>query len=315
MKITQLVLVMALAALPTFGATMDDWTAKFYKGLEAAGEMTVEPTGFRGHEPAILLKWTDGMPKFGAAKSFASTCAGVQDWTVSAQVCCATGGVASVAIEFFDARGASLGVKNGVPRVHTDWTPVSWKFVSPRAAVKAEVQLLSLERSPVRFARMAVASVKGIDKNEVPFAMKVLPAEWNRDWNGGVTRMLNFSDAPIPLTVLLSGNRRELKRPVFEVDLPEELEIKDAYCAFVKAYGRETPTSITPVEGNGRRFTRFRFASLRYLKFMKTAQFATDGAGGISLVIGPKSSAAQGSPTAQGARTSRFAERMLVVDG
>ena len=268
------------------GAGLDGWKPKFYSGLEADGKVAFYDSGFRG-EPSVELVWTGGMPKFGVAKRVATELRGVVDWTVSAYVKCSDKGRAAAAMEFFDAQGKSLGVQNGIHRSFAEWTRVAWKFTSPRKSVRAEVHLLSLAETPVSFAHVEVASTQGIDKNEVPFDMKVLPAEWNRDWNGGRTRMANFSDAPLPMTVLLKGEKEGLKSPSLEIDLPDELEIKDAFCPFAATYGREKPVAATQFETNGIRMTRIRFEKLRYLKRM-TGNFNTDNGGGLVLVIGPK---------------------------
>lgn len=278
----------SLMTLASSAESLDGWTPKFYEGLEAAGEVVVRTNGFRGTESAIELKWTAGMPKFGAAKRFPCTLKGVQDWMVSAQVRCTLKGGAAVAIEFFDERDKSLGVLTGPTRTFTEWTPLTWKFTSPRTAKRASVHLLSMEKAPVFFSRVAVTSVPGIDKNEIPFAMVVLPAQWNRDWNGGRTRMTSFSDAPIPMTVLLRGNLKELRKPAFEIDLPDDLELKDAYCAHTKCYGHETPVSEMRTEKDGSPLTRIRFEGLRYFAFMDAVRYDGDSAGGISLVVGPK---------------------------
>ena len=296
----RLVFALALAAgLHGFGDLLPEgWSSKFYPGLEAAGRVTSDPTGFRDKEPSIDLVWESGMPKFGVAKRVDTELKGVVDWTVSAYVKCGETGRAAAAMEFFDAKGKSLGVQNGIHRTFAEWTRVEWKFTSPRNAARAEVHLLSLSEAKASFARVAVSSAQGIDKNEVPFDMKVLPAEWNRDWNGGKTRMANFSDAPLPMTVLLKGEKKGLKSPSFEIDLPDELEIKDAFCPFPVGYGRETPVSATPIVVNGVNATRFRFEKLRYLARLKTA-YSTDKGGGIALVIGPKAGGEETSRTFQ----------------
>ena len=288
-------IIVAISALalfvPAFAEGVFDpgaWNLKFYNGLEAAGSSAVNPSGFRGDKPSIDLKWESGMAKFGVAKSVDTKLKGVVDWSVSAYVRCGKEGRASVAMEFFDVKGKSLGVQNGISRSFENWTKVDWKFTSPKKAERAEVHLLSLSEAPVSFASVSVASSQGIDKNEVPFDMKILPAEWNRDWNGGKMRMLNFTDAPIPMTVLLKGVKSELKAPSFEIDLPECLELKDAFCAFNTTYGSERPVSLTMVEVGGRRVNRLRFERMRYLPRMKDG-FDTDKGGGITLVIGPKS--------------------------
>jgi hypothetical protein len=227
------------------------------------------------------------MPKFGVAKQVESKLKGVVDWTVSAYIKCEEKGRVAVAMEFFDKRGVSLGIVNGTSRTFAEWTRITWKFSSPRLASKGEVHLLSLAEAPASFACVEVVSCQGIDKNDVPFDMKILPAEWNRDWNGGRTRMMNFSDAPLPMTVLLKGEKKALESPLFEIDLPDELEIKDAFCPFAAAYGHEIPTRATSFVTNGVRMTCFRFETLRYFSHL-TRKFNTDGGSGIALVIGPK---------------------------
>ena len=298
MKYGKTIVVISALMLATLGVAEDafnpkDWSLKFYDGLEAAGSSAVSSTGFRGQKPSIDLKWESGMAKFGVAKRVETKLKGVVDWIVSAYIRCGKEGRATVAMEFFDAKGKSLGVKNGIYRSFENWTKVDWKFTSPKKAERAEVHLLSLSETPVSFAQVSVASSQGIDKNEVPFDMKILPAEWNRDWNGGKMRMLNFTDAPIPMTVLLKGAKSELKAPSFEIDLPECLELKDAFCAFNTTYGSERPVSSTLLEVGGRRINRLRFERMRYLPRMKDG-FDTDKGGGITLVIGPKSDAPAG---------------------
>ena len=292
MKCGKTIIAISALMLASIGVAEDafnpkDWSLKFYDGLEAAGCSVVSPAGFRGQKPSIDLKWESGMAKFGVAKRVETKLKGVVDWNVSAYIRCGKDGRATVAMEFFDAKGKSLGVKNGIFRSFENWTKVDWKFTSPKKAERAEVHLLSLSETPVSFAQVSVASSQGIDKNEVPFDMKILPAEWNRDWNGGKMRMLNFTDAPISMTVLLKGVMSELKSPSFEIDLPECLELKDAFCAFNTTYGGERPVSSKSIEVDGRRVNRLRFERMRYLPRMKNA-FDTDKGGGITLVVGPK---------------------------
>ena len=282
----RLAAVVVASALMAQGAGFDGWTPKFYPGLEADGKVTFSSSGFRG-EPSADFVWSGGMPKFGIGKRVETGLRGVVDWTVSAYVKCADRGSVAVAMEFFDAKDRSLGVRTGVHRSFADWTRVTWKFTSPRKAARAEVHLLSLSEAPSSFARVEVSSVQGIDKSDVPFDMKIVPAEWNRDWNGGRTRMTSFSDAPLPMMVVLSGDRKELKCPAFEMDLPDELEVKDAFCPFARAYGRETPVSAASFETNGVRMTRLRFEKLRYMEIL-SKKTIVDQSGGIAIVVGPK---------------------------
>ena len=267
----------------------DGWTPKFYSGLEAAGDVVCDPTGYRNESLAIGLKWTDGMPKFGVSKAFRKL-SGSADWTVTAQVRCAVGGKAGAAIEFFDKEDRSLGLVEGSLTSSTNWTAVSWTFSAPARADHADVHLLSLDKAPVAFACVAVNVVRTKAKEVIPLTMKVLPVEWNRDWNGGVLRTLNFSDAPIPITVLMKGELASLKAPAFELDLPDELELKDAFCALASCYGKETPLSEVPFVREGRAFRRLRFEKLRVFGSPRAAfrNFNCDAGAGITLVIGPK---------------------------
>ncbi len=105
---------MAVGLMAAFAADdpSDGWAAKFYKGLEAAGDVTFEPQGYYGKRNAIVLKWSDGMPKFGAAKRYVRV-KGSADWTVTAQASVDEGGKAGAAIEFFDKEGRSLALLEG----------------------------------------------------------------------------------------------------------------------------------------------------------------------------------------------------------
>jgi len=181
------------------------------------------------------------MPKFGASKTF-KTVAGSADWTVKAQSKGATGGKVGATAEFFDKAGRSLGLVEGrIEEPSDDWKAISWKFSSPAKTDHADIHLLSLDKAPVAFACVAVGAKTTKAKKDIPLKMRVLPVEWNKDWNGGALRMLNFSDAPIPMMVLLSGDLRTMKAPAFEIELPDELELKDVYCPYAKCYGREMP--------------------------------------------------------------------------
>ena len=69
-------------------------------------------------------------------------------------------------------------------------------FSAPKEARRFFVQLLSLDKEPVMFANVSIVSRPGLDKGEIPFEVKALPAEKNVWWNGGKVKTLNFSDAP-----------------------------------------------------------------------------------------------------------------------
>ena len=284
------VLAASLSATLISAATLesDGWSPKFYDGLEAVGDVVFNPVGYRKEKMAIGLKWTDGMAKFGAAKIF-ERMKGSAEWTVSAQVKCAPGGRAACAVQFFNKDKRTLGVFDCGSCSHDDWTLETWKVVAPSQTSYAEVHLLSIDKPPVAFACVEVSAVPAPPPVIPPLAMRVLPVEWNRHWNGGLLKMQNFSDAPIPVTVLFRGKRNELKSPVFELDLPDELELKDAFCPFMACYGHETPTSTVPFRREGRRYVRCRFEGLRvFANATVRTQFGQNDGIGVSLVIGPK---------------------------
>ena len=119
MKCGKTIIAISALMLASLGVAEDafnpkDWSLKFYDGLEAAGGSVVSPAGFRGQKPSIDLKWESGMAKFGVAKRVETKLKGVVDWIVSAYIRCGKEGRATVAMEFFDAKGKSLGVKNGI---------------------------------------------------------------------------------------------------------------------------------------------------------------------------------------------------------
>lgn len=277
-------------ATPIDGAESDGWTPKFYDRLEAAGDVVFNPTGYRNEKLAIGLKWTDGLAKFGAAKAFELQ-KGSAEWTVSAQVKGASGSCVGVAVEFFDNMKRTLGVVEGNPCTPRpeDWSPMTWKVLAPDRTYSAEVHLLSLGKPPVAFACIEVSAASAPPKTIPPLSMRILPVEWNRVWNGGLLKMQNFSDAPIPFTVLIRARRGELTAPVFELDIPAELELKEAFCPHLECYGHEVPTSTTLIMRENRRCVRYRFESLRIFANEKVRIGGSADAGsGVSIVVGPK---------------------------
>lgn len=233
------------------------------------------------------------MTKFGVAKVFTSVLKGVVDWRIAASVKLGTAGNVRTVAEFFDAKGHSLGVSEGAglsafARRNSDWQQLEWKFSLHSTAVKVHLHLLSLGQAPISFARIAVQSTQGIEQNEMPYSVMVLPVEWNRDWNGGRMEMTSFADAPLLISFLFKGDKKKLKNPRFEIDIPEELEIKDAYCPFFASYGRETLVSSTLIDHNGLRMRRLRFEKMRFFQYLSSVVYRVDLCGGLVLVIGLK---------------------------
>ena len=175
MRRSILALTCALVAQVVFANELADWDQLYYPGLEASGEVKVNPTGFRGTDPAIELAYLSGMPNFGVRKTVKSELKGCVEWKVSARLKCEPGGSARASMEFFDAKGKTLGRQDGPRRIYTNWERTVWTFTSPRAAVRGEVHLVNCERTKVSFARVEISSAPGIDKGELPFKMAVLP--------------------------------------------------------------------------------------------------------------------------------------------
>ena len=270
----------------------DGWVPKFYPGLEAVGSVEWVPKAFKGKIDAVRLKWESGAMKFGVWKPVTTELSGFVDWTVSAHVKSEGNyGYAGAAMEFFDEKGRSLGlVQSPRPMVAHVWRKMEWTFSAPKAAKRYSVHLLSLNKEPVLFAKMRVTSKQGRDRGDIPFEVIALPAEWNKDWNGGKVQMLNFEDAPIPVSFHLKGRMRELKAPRLEVDLPEDLEIRDACCPAAGFFERLVPTTST-FETNGARFVRHAFGKAAFYKRIVPDKFRVDEGVAVKLVIAPKKGA------------------------
>ena len=263
------------------------WSPKFYHGLEAVGSVEAMPGGFKGKEASVRLKWESGAMKFGIAKDVATELSGFVDWTVSAWVKSEGDyGYAGAAMEFFDAKGKPIGAAGPTrPMVSKEWRKMEWTFSAPKTAKRYSVHLLSLNKEPVQFAKMKVASKQGRDKGDIPFEVAALPAEWNKDWNGGNVRMLNFSDAPIPVLLYLKGRMKEMKAPRLEVDIPECLEIRDSCCP---ANFEKLVSSTSAVETNGERLVRHSFGKAEFFKHIAPDRFMVDQGLAVKLVIAPR---------------------------
>ena len=285
-------LMFSAAALAAMAAVANaelpgGWSPKFYHGLEAVGSVETLPSGFKDKDVSIRLKWESGAMKFGIAKDVSTELTGFVDWTVSAWVKSEGDyGYAGAALESFDAKGASLGIVNSPrPMVAKEWRKMEWMFSAPKTAKRYSVHLLSLNKEPVQFAKMAVTSRQGRDKGEIPFQVIALPAEWNKDWNGGTVRMLNFSDAPLPVSFYLKGQMKEMKAPRLEVDIPECLEIREACCPsnFEKL---EPATSV--VDKDGARLVRYSFDKAEFFQYVAPGSFMVDQGLAVKLVIASK---------------------------
>ncbi len=265
----------------------EGWSPKFYDGLEAVGSVELLPGGFKDKDASVRLKWESGAMKFGIARDASTELSGFVDWTVSAWVKSEGDyGYAGAAMEFFDARGRSLGIANSpCPMVSKEWRKMEWTFSSPKAAKRQSVHLLSLNKEPVQFAKMTVTSRQGHDKGDIPFEVMALPAEWNKDWNGGAVRMLNFSDAPLPVSFHLKGQMKEMKAPRLEVDIPACLEIRDACCP---ANFEKLVSTSSVVEMDGERLVRHSFGKAEFFNHIVPGRIMVDRGLAVKLVIAPK---------------------------
>ena len=279
----------AIAGSAMAGAENGGWAPKFYPGLEAVGSVEWVKGAYKGKLRTVRLKWESGAMKFGVAKEVTTDLTGFVDWTVTARVKSeGPYGYAGTAMEFFDAQGRSLGVVTAKkPMVAPDWRKGIWNFSAPKEAKRYVVHLLSLNKEPVMFSKVTVTARQGRDKGDIPFEVVALPAEWNKDWNGGDVRMLNFSDAPLPVSFYLKGRSKALKAPRLDVDVPAELEVVDACCPNARLYEVLSP-SKTEFETNGVKYVRNSFSNVAMFASLNQASYRVDEGLSVMLVIAPK---------------------------
>ena len=257
-----------VACMAVASALAADWTPKFYEGLEANGTVTTVPNGCRGNVACLELKHLSGGYKFGAEMTVESGMTGPVDWTVSVDVACFDGGEAQVGMEFFSADGKLIAAKLGATTKVTDWTRREWKFHANAKVAKATVQLLSLAAGGVRFANVKATPVAGAD-TEIALDVRCYPAGVTSDWNDGKAVFNTFADAPLPLTFHFKGDLGQLKAPAFELDLPAELTVTDAFTAHSECHRAEVP-AVTDVTRDGRAYRRFRFTKTNFFRILQT---------------------------------------------
>ena len=285
----------ALAFLPAFsvaGASglSGGWWPKFYDGLEANGTAVEVKGGYKGAAPCIEIRYLNGAQKFGIAKDVKSGISGPIEWTVAADVICEANGEAGAAIEFFDAKGVSLGTNDGEGVRPAVWTRQEWRFMSPPAAKSASVHLLSLATGGVRIANIEIRDAQGREEDVLQMTAKPLPVAWNRDWNGGRAEFTSFATAPLPMAFHFKGDKARLKRPAFEIELPDDLELADAFTEHEGTYRKETPVSRTAVLRGGVAYTRLRFEGIGVFYILQPA-YGWERK--LALVIALKPSAAR----------------------
>lgn len=264
---------------------MEGWAPKFYNGHEGEGEVRLVADGYMGKDPALLIRHVSGQMKFGAEKKVSTALKGVVEWKVEADIRCGKKSIAAVAMEFFGKKDRSLGVKDGKGVCVQGWSRQTWRFVAPPDTVKASVHLLSLSKGPVLFAHVTISSAPGKETAELPLDVKALPAEWNRDWNGGQVRCMSFSDAPIPIAFHFKGEKSRLSRPAFELDVPDELELKDAFNTHFGYPGASRPVSRTAHLRDGVPYVRLRFEKLQAFTSLEP-KFGFERK--LAVVLGPK---------------------------
>ncbi len=287
----------AIMAVSSFGAAAlpDGWTPKFYHGLEAVGSVTWEPGAFKGKDGAMRCAWESGALKFGVEKEVKTDLSGWVDWIIEADVKSEGDyGYAGAAMSFLDGSGRDAGsVSNLRPIVAKEWRKAKWMFSAPKEAKRFFVQLLSLDKEPVMFANVRIESRQGIDKGEIPFEVKALPAEKNIWWNGGKVKTLNFSDAPIPTLFYMKGAKAGRDALRFVIDIPAELEIKDAYCPNGTFYETFRPLETKTFRTNGCDCVRYVFGHAKFFNSklygaLNPARYFNDEGTSIALIIAPK---------------------------
>lgn len=259
-------------ALADASAISGGWSPKFYEGREANGRASEIEDGYKGASPCIELRWLNGAQTFGVAKRVAEKLPdSASECTITAEVRCDKDGAACAAMEFFDGKGRSLGVKEGETVRPKDWLACKWKFAVPATAVSAYVHMLSLSTGAVRLANVKAAFESGRKDDVLQLSAYPLPVKWNRDWNGGKAEFTTFADAPLPMAFHFKGLREKLKRPAFEIDIPEDLELIDAFTEHMATYRGEVPVKRTPVMHDGVACVRLRFEDVRVFYILQPA--------------------------------------------
>ena len=271
-KLAGLAFLSVLAAFSPRTASasvQSDWRPKFYEGLEAVAEVRVDPDGFAKGEPCVVLKHVSGAQKFAAEQRVTSSGEGPMTWTVSAMAVVSGGGEIAAAMEFFDANGRSLGESVGAGAKPSSWTRQTWMFPAPRETATAMVRILSTAGGTVRFAKESVTSVAAEADETIALAVRANPAEASLDWmESGVRTFHSFSDAPLPFTFDVKGDRARYQSLAIEIDIPEQLELADAFTEHPENWRPETPVSAVPFVRDGARYVRCRFERIEVFKFM-----------------------------------------------
>lgn len=270
MKTAMPPLLSVLVAFSAMAGTsaVDEWRPKTYAGLEASGTVKVVPMGYKGLEDCLELRHQSGGFKFGAEKSVKPAVPGPSDWTVSVELACFGGGEAQVGMEFYSADGKLLSSSLGETARDSDWTKREWKFHADGNVSSAKIQLLSVAAGGVRYAKVKAMSAAAAAAAEIPLAVRCNPVLCTADWNGGKAVFNTFSDAPLPLSFHFKGERAKLVEPAFEIDLPAEFAISDAFTPHQEYYRAETP-SVADVQRDGRAYRRHRFTRARCFDILK----------------------------------------------
>lgn len=267
---------------------VDGWREKFYEDLEAQGEIRLIPKGYLDKEYALALRHIAGAKIFGAERLVESNVSGVACWTVSAEVKGDGAAEVGVAMEFFDKDGHTLGLRQGDGvKVSGAWKTRTWTFLSPSAAKTAYLHVLSLDSGLVQFAHVTVVAAPCQEADALPFEGIALPFAWNKDWNGGRYLFTSFAESPQPMAFALKGARNKLNAPYIEIDLPDDLEIRDAFTEHVEVWGRETPVSETTHVRDGVKYRRLRYENVRVFKILDPTGYAWERK--LTLVAAPKS--------------------------
>ena len=261
-------LILGVAACAAaMAASAEEWTPKFYEGLEANGTVRTVADGYQGKDECLELRHVSGGRKFGAEKAVESGLTGPVDWTVTADVRCADGGEAQVGMEFYNAAGKLVATKLGATVRDADWTKRTWTFHARANVAKAKVQLLTLSGGTVCFAHVAAKAASGAD-TELAMDVRCYPVSASLDWNGKAV-FNTFADAPLPLTFHFSGDRSLLKDPAFEIDLPAGYAVTDAFTYHCDCHRAEVPR-VTDVRRDGRDYRRFRFTDTNVFRILQT---------------------------------------------
>ncbi len=244
------------------------WTKKMFEGREAMGDVKMAAAGFESKE-AVTLQYISGAQVFGVEAELNPIVPGASEYTAGAMVLCAKNGSAKMMAEFFDAAGHVAGSAESEELASESWKALTWKFSTPPECAKIKLYCLSAATGAVTFDRVTCRRTGKAVAAGIELVAKPLPVEASKIWNDGKPVFNSFAEAPLPLGFHFKGNKKRLKNPALELDIPVGIHFADAFSSHLGAYGHEDPVSVTPLKRPEGDYLRCRFEKIRSFRIMQ----------------------------------------------